>query len=688
MSTPASSERPVYELLPAIYRIRDAERGLPLRALLEVTEAELAQLRGDVDGLYDDWFVETCAQWVLPYIGDLLGVQGLRPVPGASGLRALVANTIRYRRRKGTPGVIEQVARDVTGWPARVVEYYRLLGTTQHLDHVRLGAAGTADLRDADGLALTGTAFDETARTGEVRHIDVGRGRYNLPDVGVHLWRLAAYPVAGGDARNTGPGWTFDPAGRDLRLFHRARTEPDDATHLAEEVDVPAPLRRRALIRELTPPQHLVFLAEPDPALRIWLDGEPVPATRLVCRDLTTWTAPDDGGGPGPGRVAVDPVLGRIVPSATLAPHRVQADYSYGYPGDVGAGPHDRRATLADALDLTDPAPAVDWSVRVARDGPPVPGRTVATLGDALRLWDTRADLAPGRVGVIAVTDSATYTEDLDVVIPAGDRLVLVAADWPAADPDAPAPGLDLLPQSARGLRPHLNGDIRVTGAGGDGAFVLDGMSVEGSLTVLPGDLGRLVLADCTLTAGRATASGNPHLAVRVLRSVLAGLTLPGVPSLSLADTLLYDPAGSLDAADARVDVQGCTLFGRSAVRILTAGNSLFCGAADVRQVQDGCVRFSYLAPGSRTPRRYRCQPADPAAASTVAPRFTSDRPADPGFGQLAPSCPAEITTGADDEGEMGAYHFLQQSLRLANLTSQLTAYLRFGLEAGVFFAT
>jgi len=196
------------------------------------------------------------------------------------------------------------------------------------------------------------------------------------------------------------------------------------------------------------------------------------------------------------------------------------------------------------------------------------------------------------------------------------------------------------------------------------------------------------VVADSTLTAGRVTASGNQHLVVRLLRSVMAGLTLPRVPSLSLADTVLYDPADSLDAADARVDVQGCTLLGPAVARILTAGNSLFCRAADVRQVQDGCVRFSYLAPGSRTPRRYHCQPADPAAADTVAPRFTSDQPADPGFGQLAASCPAEITTGADDEGEMGAYHFLQQSLRLANLTSQLAAYLRFGLEAGVFFAT
>jgi hypothetical protein len=689
MSVATGDERPVYDLLPVIHRIRDTEQGLPLRALLEVTETELAQLRDDVDGLYDDWFVETCAEWVLPYIGDLLGVQGLRAVPGAAGgLRALVANTIRYRRRKGTPGVIEQVARDVTGWPARVVEYYRLLSLTQHLDHVRLGAARTADLRDADGLALTGTAFDETARTGEVRHIDIGRGRYNLPDVGVYLWRLAAYPVVRADARQigTGPGWTFDPAGRDVPLFHPPRTEPGDVAHLAEEVDVPAPLRRRALIRELTPPQHLVFLAEPDPALRIWLGGQQVSPDRLVCRDLSSWTPPDDG-----TSVAVDPVLGRIM----LPPdsQQVQVDYSYGYPGDVGAGPHDRRATLANALDLTDPAPPVDWSVRVAKYEPPVPGRTVGSLGDALRLWNARADVTPGQTGVIAVADNATYTEDLDVQIPAGDRLVLVAADWPATDAGVPGPGLDLLPQSARGLRPHLAGGIKVTGTGGVGCvFVLDGLSVEGDLRVQQGDLGSLVLADSTLTEGRVTVTDNQHLAVRVLRSVLAGLTLSGVPSLSLADSLLYDPAQAVDAANARVDVQGCTLFGRLLARILTAGNSLFCGAAVVRQVQDGCVRFSYLAPGSRTPRRYHCQPKDPeatpAAADLVAPRFTSDQPASPGFGQLAPGCPAEITTGADDEGEMGAYHFLQQSLRLANLASQLTAYLRFGLEAGVFFAT
>ena len=44
MSITAGDERPVYDLLPVIHRIRDAEQGLPLQALLEVTETELASM--------------------------------------------------------------------------------------------------------------------------------------------------------------------------------------------------------------------------------------------------------------------------------------------------------------------------------------------------------------------------------------------------------------------------------------------------------------------------------------------------------------------------------------------------------------------------------------------------------------------------------------------------------------------
>src|SRR5262249_17986428 len=117
----AASER-LYQLLPAVYRLRDASIDEPLRALLSLIQEQYDAVEGDIDGLYEDWFIETCQEWVVPYIGDLLGVQSLYPVsPGTYSARAYVAHTLGYRRRKGTAAMIEQLALDVTGWPARVV---------------------------------------------------------------------------------------------------------------------------------------------------------------------------------------------------------------------------------------------------------------------------------------------------------------------------------------------------------------------------------------------------------------------------------------------------------------------------------------------------------------------------------------------------------------------------------------
>jgi hypothetical protein len=103
---------------------------------------------------------------------------------------------------------------------------------------------------------------------------------------------------------------------------------------------------------------------------------------------------------------------------------------------------------------------------------------------------------------------------------------------------------------------------------------------------------------------------------------------------------------------------------------------------------QEGCVRFSYLPPDSRTPQRYRCQPADDADAARVRPVLTSERYPDPAYGQLDRRTPDEIWRGADDESEMGALHHLFQPQRAAYLEARLDDYLRFGLEAGFFFAS
>src|SRR6266849_4114419 len=93
----------IYELLPAVYRVRDARpdgTNGPVRGLFGVVAQEVAVLQENLAQLYDDEFIETCADWVVPYIGDLLGVRALHGVvPQVSSPRAEVANTIRLRRR-------------------------------------------------------------------------------------------------------------------------------------------------------------------------------------------------------------------------------------------------------------------------------------------------------------------------------------------------------------------------------------------------------------------------------------------------------------------------------------------------------------------------------------------------------------------------------------------------------------
>jgi len=101
----------LWDLLPAFDQLRDVEAGSPLRALLGVISDQVATLEADIAQLYDDWFIETCQDWLVPYFADLVDVT-LGPTVGASATgtldpldaasrRSQVGNAIRDRRAKG-----------------------------------------------------------------------------------------------------------------------------------------------------------------------------------------------------------------------------------------------------------------------------------------------------------------------------------------------------------------------------------------------------------------------------------------------------------------------------------------------------------------------------------------------------------------------------------------------------------
>jgi len=99
---------------------------------------------------------------------------------------------------------------------------------------------------------------------------------------------------------------------------------------------------------------------------------------------------------------------------------------------------------------------------------------------------------------------------------------------------------------------------------------------------------------------------------------------------------------------------------GKTHTRLLRLATScIFVSPVTVDRKQEGCMRFSFVAAGSITPRRFQCQPD--AANPALLPHFTSLRFGDSGYCQLRASTSRLIREGGEDGSEMGVTHALFQ---------------------------
>jgi len=677
-------------LLPAFYRIRDAavaeQLGLsegPLAAMLGVIAEQIAVCEEDLEQLQDDAYIETCADWVVPYIGDLIGYRTLYGVaPRVANARAEVAHTIAYRRRKGTALVLEQLARDVTGWNASAVEFFQRLITTQYMNHRRIWLHAAPDLRRWEALSHVGTAFDTIPRSIDVRRISSGRGKHNIPNIGLFLWPLDAYPLSFSPAaRVDALRWRFSPLNHDQPLVTRPQTE-NEITQLATPLNVPLRIGRRVM-HERTGDYYSTGPLRK--SVRLYVGNvDPLPAVSLADVDICNLS--DDGPNwahmpLAGGKIVIDPELGRIaLPPGLPANTRVRVDYHYAFGADLGGGEYERAASFAE--------PATTVPLRVPQDH--------ATIQAALT--------ALGGQGVVEITDSGRYEEALNINVAASQRIELRAAN---------------------GHRPTLilTGEFSLRG-GDDSEIVLNGLLISGHRLRVPAVAGNLLrrvnLRHCTSVPGRTlTPDGAPqsplvpaliaeiaNLKLRAERCILGGLRVVEGAEASLQDCVLDATSLSL-AAYAALDGDGiggalsldaCTTIGKlHALKFPLISNSILLAelaAADTwvapiiaERRQQGCVRFSYVPLAARTPRRFRCVPGEDTTMSPVL-RFASLRYGTAVYAQLGQTASAAIRAGADDEGEMGVYHHLHKPQRETNLRLRLDEYLRVGLEAGVFYET
>lgn len=465
----------LWRMLPEVYRAADSDdpdQPGPLRELVQRLGAQIAVVRRSIDRSEQDQSIETCDDWLIPYLGDLLGstiVAGL----DARAQRLDVAKTIYYRRRKGTVALLEELSADITGWNARAVEFFRRLARHRHLFDPEIGlerqhgvieglrgtlsgtqAGGFADLRHAGGARKAGTAFDEFFHSADFRRGRGTSGWHNIPKLGIFLWRLRSFryrastPVE--DALCPGQ-FSFDPTGREIPLFAPNYRNPEqygDAWVTPDEWMLPGKIDAELLQRE---------------AARLYPYGFAIEDVSAAGPTLVPLAS-----------LQVTPTRGRYTQAAAPAPgvaRRVR--FHHGFSSAIGAGPYERRALPQEPLRRPPPAaPAIS--------------------GGGAQLQTELAAL--GATGTATIADSLTY--------------ISVPNPWNVDD---------ILLLGDLGERPVIrlaSGAWEIRGGAG-ATLALEGVLLCGADIVLTGSFDSVTISCATIDPGEATgADGSPALAV------------------------------------------------------------------------------------------------------------------------------------------------------------------------------
>jgi hypothetical protein len=756
--TPLGADR-LYELLPAVHRLEDARRDYVLEAFLEVIQEQADLVADDILRLYDNWFIETCEDWVAPFLGDLVGrTLAGPPLPREVGRlsplrtrllhpRTEIANVVRFRRRKGTLPVLEELARDVAGWPARAVEFARLVMAAQAINHLRLDRGRTIDVRRGETVRRIDTPFDQSAHTVDVRRLKspLTSGRYNPQSVALFVWRLSSFPLTKATSACTTPGlYTFDPLGEERQLFVRQIAETDPHA-LAEETNLPVPLTRSALEDRRDEGESQRRCADlrfygPEKSLAIWTVGwqddkskwRLVPHEQIIPADLRS-----DRCRPAAGFVAVDPQRGKIAFAEGQHPRQVRASYHYGFSAEMGGGEYSRT--------LTPPR----FADHVVRENPA--GVIRRACADLKQLG---ADARRERIVEFADSRSYSLMGLFPFDVPENATLILRAAS-------GARPVLFL------GTSPDRCGESFLATMHSGSKLVFDGLVIHGGAIAIefdrehahpaPADdagAGALELHrppavelrhctlvppaphdDCCGQCGQRTPSitlRTAEIRLRIEKSILGpiqaaqpfrGEEAKGECPLAASEIELYDSildAGgeshfALSAFDGvfaftRLTAVRTTTHGR--VRTHTIGlaeDGIFTAKLETLRRRSGCIRFCHVPLGSDTPGRFQCQPdlaiegnrtacgklqkpkndeERQQIAGRVRPRFTSRCYGDAAYFQLSRDCPREITRGAEDGSEMGAFHDLYQPQREDQLADRLEEFTPAALESQLIFVT
>lgn len=717
----------IWEMLPAIYRHEDglAENPHVLRSVVEALAEQFAILRRSHDRSWDDQFIDLCDDWAVPYLADLVGTR-LVSVLNARARRIDTAKTIYYRRRKGTPRVLEELIGDIAGWEGKVVENFRRLSRSRHrLDPVPRPLAGRltgtlpggwADMRSARAAALVGSAFDEFHYTPDVRRHHGLRGRYAIAKVALHVYRRRVFPLIDGTPRKMFGeyGFTFDPSGRSIPLFMPRRRFPQDADSeqhtdwddwiSLSEWELPAPMRCRVL-------GHVEFEITEQRLAVMHKQGLISPAQGNELRKLAGWRYLDERSFMGAldsyssldvgalravatASMVEDCGKRALVPSAVTV--RELPDVVYGL-GDVVAGnleswdrepPDDTRAIVDPERGRFRLRSTIDEGVTVTYHygwpgeiGACQIDRPEAQRGIPDVTWTQGTPAGIPRSGILEIEDDRSYQLPPGTNVDLNGHLTLRAANQRrpyVAIPDSLVFDID------SAIPPSVDPRLTIDGLwfGGGGQLRIDG------------DFESVQIRHVTLDPGGSDTHGNVIAETRLVitghverleieQSITGpiGVEVSGghVENLVVRDSILQarQQNNAVDLPGTNLDIKNATVFGSLVCRRVAASELITTGSPQIADLQTGCFRFSAAPVGSALPRPYRSHPMPSEGWRTF---FASREFGDPNFARLSAFAPSELREGAENGSEMGAFNEDIEPIRFASLATKVGEYLPFGL--------
>jgi len=741
----------IWALIPEVYRNEDGLSSEPgrLRALVEILADQAAIARRSSDRLWADTRVDEADDWAIPYLGTLLGSRPVNALNRA-GERANLGRTILYRRRLGTPRLLERLADDIADWDAVVSEAFKRLPRNWHmLDGGPLPGMvttspqwGYPDLRNARADDLPDSAHDEFSHYPDVRRHRGQLGRYNIPKVNLHLFRQFAFPLSRVTPfRIDDELYTLDPSGRDAALFQVGGRKVKDCVE-AREWEMRAPLSCRrlnsagfrpiqthapvGLADELIPIYGRRFTTEAamlDAANAALAENPALPnqlndtqSAHLIADAMETATPRRNlfpGGDPTMRSVAI--ALAADFASQPLGPQHI-----YGANLDDWAQDHDVPGwveALVDAangrLRLMNPLPA-DRDVHVqsifyGAFWPVGAGTYERDAGLTTTGFTPVASLQPNFTGTISgefrFMDSRTYTPQ----IPA-NGVIEVDGDLTLSAADGERPYVTLIHGGDPNVTLHSNDSEAELVIDGLWLGVFQGGSSASTQLIINGSWRKVTLRNMTLDPGgiRAAAPGQAAEVIPDVELAFAGaidhIEIDGAILGRIQE--LFSETDPCATDTARIcnsiifnETGFATIFFRNTELTLensTIFGNLITGSLRASQtLVDGQVRVE--------DRQSGCFRFSAAAAGNLVPHpyeshffdgglptgtFVSRRFGDAGFAQLSEIAPIEIREGGEGGTEIGAFNRALDPIKRADLRAKIDEFMPINAITQLVFET